>query len=59
MLDIIGDDLFITHKNVIDGNEELIEANNRHRRFRGKICLLIFVILLAISMSAYIYFYLI
>lgn len=48
-LDIIGDDLFISYKNVVLANGELEEANQNHRKSRKKYIVFSLLLLIVIG----------
>lgn len=48
-IDIIGEDLFTSYKNVVLGNGELDEANVQHKKSRKKYILFSLFILLVIA----------
>ena len=56
MLDIIGDDLFVSHKNAVAANMQIAEAQQMHRRFTKRTCL--FMLFLVTLLAAVAYFYL-
>ena len=47
-LDIIGDDLFTSYKNMEMTNQELSEANKQHKKARNKRVCLSFLVLLVL-----------
>ena len=51
-IDIIGEDLFVSYKNMKQARENLVEASDHQRRAKGKYVFLSLLVLLGLAFGA-------